>query len=1549
MRKIVLLVLLLTGLTGSIWAQGEPSTYFNIFVPPNNDAVQRNVALVITAIFDSTSFQIIDDGMDGDTDDTVSGVLNAGQSYVLYIADNGINDDASNASGGTLKQDGDYFIITSNKNVFAMQSTNSDWQHAWAPSFNQRSIGEKFIIYSPKTTSSKRDINVFAYTDSTLVTIKKISVSPTTTTGYTNVNYDESLVVAQRLINRGQDLIYLNPEGRNIMDDGETYMIETSKPATVQYGALYVNERDGGGSVPSSNGSAAGNLFYFAVPYQAAGEQEIRIISWDANNSISLERYNNGAWVSVKTWTLNKYGFSDWVGKENSNASYPTVFRVTCSAGKRVSIYEANWLETGSPGTSDVASMMVSETGATAGRRFLAYMAPPGNEQNVRDPFTGQLFGQRLTHLYLFSRDTATVTVKDAYTNGADFSRSYTIMPERYVDCFLTETEWRNIYNGTGTTAGGPERPYLIVESNKAISVLNTNFNDNWMMYFGSSLTQALTQNIVSTSEMVIPGDTLVVTTKIQTTTSSIVSNANATVTVEGGLQPVYATFTDSLSQNTIVGMPHTNGKNTEISFESLPNLQGDNKYSIEIGLTGAPYAADGTPVADNGIGAVITTISGESGGVPMQSVATSTVQLNAADQSQLIFSEPANVLFDNLNTNSWTASVVDYNNDGWEDIYICERDENKPNYLFKNTGGGNFERITTGAIATDEGTTITSAWADIDNDGDNDALIVNNTKIANFFYTNNGSGQFSKQNNKGFNEEPGYYHNASWVDYDNDGYLDLFLCNYWPTRLNELWKNNGNGAFTRQSDDVFSTPVSNSVGATWADMDNDGYQDLFIPNNDDGKNLLFRNEGNGSFRQLNNAITAEGGKSVGSCWGDINHDGLLDLFVANASNRDNYLYINNGAGNFSKRTQGPEVQGKGHSHGCAFADIDNDADLDLYVTNDQGFKFLYANDGQGNFTELSNEVVIGNYGNSFGQSWADFDKDGDLDVFVATHSNKQNHLFINNGNDNKWINIKLTGSASNRSAIGARIRLKAGGKWQTREVTCQSGFGGQNSIRQHIGLGQAPIIDSIIIWWPSGYRQTLTQVNPNQFINITEENGAIITGRLYADANNNCQKEADEPYLAGQRIVIAPLGIQVYTDNTGTYKANLPLGQYTLTFPATDTWQTGCVGNINTVLTQVAQNLNLGDWAMTAVCQCTDIKINASSTAMRRGFGGILLVHVSNQGSQATGNTTVSVTIPESLQFLSATPPWSEQNQQGQDVQYQWYLPSIPANGEQLITIADSVTLALQVNDIVNIETEVAGDIFPDKTTNDNNYKMEERVVGAIDPNDLLAYPTGRGYRHWIDPQQEITYKIRFENIGNYPAWRIILRDTLPEGLDMSTLGDFQASHPSFDIQVQGRSIQVTFTNINLPATSQDSVASQGYFQFRVRPLTGITHGYKIVNSAHIQFDYNEYIATNQVFHTISGQRETGDIGRLDISPNPAISQIAVAIAPEGIIGENPAAIRQITVYSTAGQVVLSQTFEDNDWIELQLSTLVVGAYWVKAIDENGKIYTGKFIKTIH
>lgn len=1508
-------------------AQGESSTYFNIFVPPNNDPVKRNVSLIVTAIFDDTHFDIVDDGADGDTDDSKTGVLQAGQSYVLYIADNGINDDARYASGGTLKQDGDYFIIHSSKNILVSQSTNSDWQHDFVPALGQKGIGERFIVYAPPVSSSKRDLNTFVYEDSTLVTIKRISLTPTTVTGFTDVDASNAVTIGSKLLNRGQDIIYFSTLGRDVMETGHTYLVEASKPITLQYGALYGNERDGGGNVPSSNGSSSGDLFYFGVPYQSGGEQEIRIVSWDDANSVTLERFNNGTWVKLKSWSLNRHGFSSWVGKTEGNASYSTVFRITASAGKRVSVFEANWLETGNPGTSDIGSMLSSEDGTSAGTKFIAYIAPPGNEANVMDPFTGKLFGQQLSHLYISSRTGAQVTVKDAYTQGKDFSRTYTISPERYVDCALTLTEWKNIYNGTGTVAGGPERPYLIVESDKPVSVFNTNFNDNWMAYLGTSQVQEFSLQSQTPPSAIIPGDTTSVITKVVMNGSSPAISTSAVIEVTGNASIVSSEF--SSGNTTISGAVSTN--NAQAVFNNLPQLNPGDIYSFETKLVATTSDNQGKLFLGNSVGTITTSVTATVDGTALQAVSSDGIFINSADQSQLLFTKSTDNQWNTLKTDSWAVSLVDYNNDGMDDIFITDRDKTKPNYLFKNTGSQAFTRVTSGVLVNDLAQSVSSSWADTDNDGDLDVLIANNTEKPNALYMNDGSGNFVRNTKPGFVQQPAYFHNASWVDYDNDGLLDLFLCNYWPTKFNELWHNDGNGNFSLQTASTLSQTAGNSASATWQDYDLDGLPDLFLPNNKGGLNQLFHNDGQGRFTQVNSVISKDGGNSVASCWGDIDGNGYPDLFVANASDQDNYLYLNNGK-EFKKITSGAVVQSGGHSHGCSFADIDNDGDLDLYVNNDRGAKFLYLNNGDGTLAPHVNESITSDYGFALGHAWSDLDKDGDLDLFSVTHTNQPNYLFWNNGNSNHWLEVKLNGTQSNRSAVGARIRVKCDGKWQSREVVSQSGIGGQSSYRNHFGLGTQPAIDSLIIYWPSGIQQVFGKQEGDQRLAITEPAGTVIKGELYIDANANCKRDSDERPLANYALQVTPANVTLVTDQQGIFHVTLSEGEYELRALAENGYRWECQPAVTVKASSSTSEISIEPIGLKPLCNCADASVKGYTTAMRRGFGNDYHVEVSNQGNLDIEKMEVIVRAPSALAFTSATPKWDNQRAVNNEQEYTWTITGLKGQDAQSIVIRDSVTLAMKVNDLITITSEVKA--ASDAQSSNDVYTDLNQIVGSIDPNMLLASPSGFGENNLLESTQEITYTILFQNEGTHATSLVTVIDTLAEGFDLSTLHAIETSHQPAYVSIRDRVLTAFFPTLELSPAAVDSTASQGFVQFRVRPYSNFAG--TIRNQASIIFDYNEPFPTNAVAHTIYSVESTGS---LNIFPNPAADFVTMALWNEGESG-----FADWMIMDVHGRVY-EQGQSSGKVIRFDTRSLPVGLYLVKGRTNDGHELFGKLM----
>jgi enediyne biosynthesis protein E4 len=237
----------------------------------------------------------------------------------------------------------------------------------------------------------------------------------------------------------------------------------------------------------------------------------------------------------------------------------------------------------------------------------------------------------------------------------------------------------------------------------------------------------------------------------------------------------------------------------------------------------------------------------------------------------------------------------------------------------------------------------------------------------------------------------------AGWADYDGDGYLDVFVANI---GTNALYHNNQDGTFTRITGDAVAKSAFSSSSFVWGDYDNDGNPDLFVATYSGQNNLLYRNNGMGTFTRITNnvrgTIVNDGGNSSACSWGDYDQDGFLDLLAANWGEKS-FLYRNQGDGTFTKITSGPVVSVVGNSYGCPWADYDNDGDLDLFVGND-GNNFLYQNQGNGSFVRITNSVVVRDAKGSDGSAWADYDHDGNLDLFVTNLGGTGNALYQNRG-----------------------------------------------------------------------------------------------------------------------------------------------------------------------------------------------------------------------------------------------------------------------------------------------------------------------------------------------------------------------------------------------------------------------------------------------------------------------------------------------------------------------------------------------------------------------
>jgi hypothetical protein len=264
------------------------------------------------------------------------------------------------------------------------------------------------------------------------------------------------------------------------------------------------------------------------------------------------------------------------------------------------------------------------------------------------------------------------------------------------------------------------------------------------------------------------------------------------------------------------------------------------------------------------------------------------------------------------------------------------------------------------------------------------------------------------------------------------------------------------------------------------------------------GVNYLYHNNGNGTFtRILTNTIATDlwTAGTDGAAWGDYDNDGLPDLFVTCEAGTPNRLYHNEGHGIFTSIGTGPTASRPpgANSKACAWGDYDNDGYLDLFVTSYNGPNMLFHNNGDGTFNQiLTGDPVTENntglYCNACG--WADYDNDGFLDLFVTRAPAASNLLYHNGGNTNGWLEVKLIGTAANRSAIGAKVRVRAtiGGRtfWQMREISTGGGRWVQPLVA-HFGLGDGTNVDTMRIEWPSGTVQEFHNMAPKQILTITE------------------------------------------------------------------------------------------------------------------------------------------------------------------------------------------------------------------------------------------------------------------------------------------------------------------------------------------------------------------------------------------------------------------------------------------------------------------------------
>jgi hypothetical protein len=479
-------------------------------------------------------------------------------------------------------------------------------------------------------------------------------------------------------------------------------------------------------------------------------------------------------------------------------------------------------------------------------------------------------------------------------------------------------------------------------------------------------------------------------------------------------------------------------------------------------------------------------------------------------------------------------AAFLDYDQDGFLDIYACsgtwienfiktEKPDDMPgNHLYRNLGNGIFEDVTKKAGVGGPWYSMGVSTADINNDGYPDIYLSNYGP--NVLLRNNGNGSFSditsRANVAGENE---CSIGATWLDYDNDGFLDVYVGNFlefdpdykyyyapdgfpgplaYDSQKDILFHNKGDGTFEDVTDKMGIVDIDGrAMGVGSADYDDDGWVDIYVAN-DHTLNYLWHNEAGKKFVDrgtMSGTAFSQAGEATVSMsvdYADFNDDGLIDMFVSD----DTYcsLYENLGNGIFADRGVSSNIsmaaaQFVGWS--SSFIDYDNDGDVDIFKTNG-ALKHLYGqedqlfqNEGDGKFRDISLE--LGDYFNrelvGRGACIGDYDNDGDLDIFIVNLNDHCSFLRNNKGNLNNWILIKLTGTSSNRDGIGARIKITYEGKTQIAQKKSTTGYLSHNDPRIHFGLGKAEKIERIDIIWPSGKTQTLENIDINQVLDVKE------------------------------------------------------------------------------------------------------------------------------------------------------------------------------------------------------------------------------------------------------------------------------------------------------------------------------------------------------------------------------------------------------------------------------------------------------------------------------
>ncbi len=459
-----------------------------------------------------------------------------------------------------------------------------------------------------------------------------------------------------------------------------------------------------------------------------------------------------------------------------------------------------------------------------------------------------------------------------------------------------------------------------------------------------------------------------------------------------------------------------------------------------------------------------------------------------------------------------WNPYWIDYNGDGALDLVVIGGFDlaARPVVVFDNLGDGRLQRNRTNSLASSVTTRAGNLiWGDFDNDGDPDLYLTHEETATETYLRNDGQGRFTRVAAAAISTARGW--TAAAADYDRDGWLDL-LIGCWGNglRTNQLLRGLGDGLFAANAASGLNLANVWADSLSWVDYDEDGDLDVFIGMSGPSPtaDLLMVNRGDGVFtNDPAHPLSAQSSAVVtaGQSWADYDNDGDLDVAICRWGGNRPLVYRNLGGGNFAPDTTGPLGYTGGKPAVPLWGDYDNDGLLDLFIAYDSAeggsqASRLFHNRGHGQLEEITTGSPIFDP-SYYGAAMGDYDGDGFLDLATVDLQPGVFILYRNNlrqvGNTNAWLKVKLAGTVSNRSGVGAAVRARAtiGGQtyWQRRQIVAKSS---QPDLEAHFGLGDATTVERLVVEWPSGQVTELRDIAVRQRLTLTEPPGLRMLGR---------------------------------------------------------------------------------------------------------------------------------------------------------------------------------------------------------------------------------------------------------------------------------------------------------------------------------------------------------------------------------------------------------------------------------------------------------------------